>query len=138
MEALYWGTKTHHPGTGAGPWVMGDLENGVWAGNASSNPSNQPIHAEFVTAMLKGDTGNHWTLKGGDAQTGALQTLFDGQRPPRYHPMKKQGALILGIGGDNSHGGVGTFYEGLVTTGFTSDAADDAVQADIVGAGYGR
>ena len=24
--------------------------------------------------------------------------------------MKKQGSIILGIGGDNSHGGVGTFY----------------------------
>ena len=26
--------------------------------------------------------------------------------------MKKQGAIVLGIGGDNSDFGVGTFYEG--------------------------
>ena len=27
--------------------------------------------------------------------------------------MKKQGAIILGIGGDNTDGAVGTFYEGV-------------------------
>ena len=31
--------------------------------------------------------------------------------------MKKQGAIILGIGGDNSNGSAGTFYEGVMTTG---------------------
>ena len=49
-----------------------------------------------------------------------------------------RGAIILGIGGDNSDTAVGTFYEGLITAGFTTDAADDAVQADIVAAGYGK
>ena len=52
--------------------------------------------------------------------------------------MKKQGALILGIGGDNSPLGVGTFYEGCVTKGFSTDATDDALQANIVAAGYGK
>ena len=28
--------------------------------------------------------------------------------------MKKQGAIVLGVGGDNSHGGVGTFFEARV------------------------
>ena len=51
--------------------------------------------------------------------------------------MKKQGAIILGIGGDNSHNAVGTFYEGAMVRGYTSDATDDAVQASVVGAGYG-
>ena len=32
---------------------------------------------------------------------------------------------------------IGTFYEGLMTVGYSSDAADDEVQADIVAAGYG-
>ena len=63
---------------------------------------------------------------------------WDGKRAPRYAPMKKQGAIILGIGGDNSDWAVGTFYEGCMTHGYTSDAADDAVQANIVAAGYGR
>jgi hypothetical protein len=51
--------------------------------------------------------------------------------------MKKQGAIILGIGGDNSAQSVGTFYEGAITLGYSTDAADDAVQADIVAARYG-
>ena len=41
-----------------------------------------------------------------------------------------------GIGGDNSEGAVGSFFEGAMTAGFSSQAADDAVQAEIVSAGY--
>ena len=51
--------------------------------------------------------------------------------------MKKQGAIILGIGGDNSDQAIGTFFEGCITKGYSSDAADDAVQANIVAVGYG-
>jgi hypothetical protein len=50
--------------------------------------------------------------------------------------MKKEGAIILGIGGDNSHGSAGTFYEGVMTSGYPSDATENAVQANIVAAGY--
>ena len=41
-----------------------------------------------------------------------------------------------GIGGDNSDRAVGTFFEGAMTAGYSSQAADDAVQAEIVSAGY--
>ena len=51
--------------------------------------------------------------------------------------MQKQGGIILGIGGDNSDSGVGSFFEGAVTAGYSTDAADAAVQASIVAAGYG-
>jgi len=141
MEAVYWGSSRNylsHPGTGKGPWIMADLENGLWAGNKLWGNTQTPLFANFVTAMLKGDSADRWTLKGGDAQAGRLQTLFDGTRPWRYFPMKKQGAIILGIGGDNSHAAVGTFYEGVMTAGYSSDNADAAVQANIVAAGYGR
>jgi hypothetical protein len=67
-----------------------------------------------------------------------MKVYWDGNRAWRYAPMKKQGAIILGIGGDNSNSGVGTFYEGVMTKGYTSDEADDAVQANIVAAGYGK
>ena len=50
--------------------------------------------------------------------------------------MKKQGAIILGIGGDNSKGSAGTFYEGVMTTGYASASTEAAVQANIVAAGY--
>ena len=35
-------------------------------------------------------------------------------------------------------GALGTFYEGVMTRGYTSDATDDAVQESIVAAGYGK
>ena len=95
--------------------------------------------------MVKGGT-NGFALKGGDATQGALKTMWDGPRPPGYSPMHKTGAIILGVGGDNVSrkrvgGGipgtsVGTFYEGVLTVGYTSDAVDEAVQADIRAAGY--
>ena len=31
---------------------------------------------------------------------------------------------------------IGVFYEGCIVQGYTTDAADDAVQANIVAAGY--
>merc|ERR1712050_394422 len=83
-----------------------------------------------------GEIPGHWAIKGGDAQNGNLQVYWDGRRAPGYAPMKKQGAIILGIGGDNSDGAVGTFYEGVMTSGYSSDVTDDAVQANIVAAGY--
>ncbi|MFP5203985.1 MAG: arabinofuranosidase catalytic domain-containing protein, partial [Acidobacteriota bacterium] len=55
-----------------------------------------------------------------------------------YDPMRKQGAILLGNGGDNSNGSQGTFYEGAVTAAgtFPSDATDQQVQANIVAAHY--
>ena len=46
-------------------------------------------------------------------------------------------AARVGLGGDTSNDGVGTFYEGVVTKGYSSDEADDAVQANIIAARYG-
>lgn len=50
--------------------------------------------------------------------------------------MSKEGAIILGIGGDNSNGAQGTFYEGVMTTGYPTDATEASVQANIVAAKY--
>lgn len=110
MEAIYFGNSSGWgKGNGTGPWIMADLENGLWAGDTHVNPGNPSIDAEYVTAMVKGGR-NGFGLKGGNAQSGPLVTLFDGPRPPGYQPMKKQGSIILGIGGDNSDRAVGTFY----------------------------
>jgi Alpha-L-arabinofuranosidase B, catalytic len=46
------------------------------------------------------------------------------------------GAIILGIGGDNSKGSAGTFYEGVMTSGYPSAATENSVQANIVAADY--
>ena len=90
-----------------------------------------------MTAIVKGEP-NHWAIRGGDSTTGDLSTYYDGVRPDAegYNPMKKEGAIILGIGGDNSNGAQGTFYEGVMTSGYPSDDTENAVQADIVAAGY--
>jgi hypothetical protein len=141
MEAVYFGTCTiWGKGAGDGPWVMGDLENGLWAGNVSPYDNNTPVTYKFVTGMVKGDSAgkNHWTIKVGNAQSGALSTPFDGQRPSsRYNPMRKEGAIGLGTGGDNSNADQGNWFEGLMTAHYASDAADNAVQANIVSA-YGQ
>ena len=37
----------------------------------------------------------------------------------------------------NTRVGVGTFYEGVIASGYTTDDVDDALQRNVVGAGYG-
>ncbi|MEV4477955.1 arabinofuranosidase catalytic domain-containing protein [Nonomuraea sp. NPDC049504] len=136
METVYFGaSKQWGYGAGPGPWIMADLEWGLFSGvNAGFN--NIPsINHRFVTAMVKGEP-NHWAIRGGNAQSGGLTTYFDGRRPNGYHPMKKEGAILLGIGGDNSVTGRGTFFEGVLTSGYPTEATENAVQANIAAAGY--
>ena len=143
IEALSWGAETNFQrgGAGRGPWVAADLENGMFE---CDDPqvvctTNTSITAwAFVTGMLKGPSGNRFVLKAGDAQSGALETKWDGARPKGYTPMKKEGGIILGTSGDGSNYGVGTFFEGCITFGLPSNAADDAIQANVVAASYGR
>jgi hypothetical protein len=117
---------------------MADLENGLFGGQSFSlNPNNVSLNYEYVTAMVKGKAGA-FAIKGGNSQSGSLQTMYEGPRPTNgYDPMTKQGAIILGIGGDNSNGAVGIFFEGCMTTGYSSDLIDEAVHANIAAAGYG-
>ena len=143
MEAAYLGSN-HGRGArqGAGPWVMADLENGLYLGGGKVGNQSLAVPYAYVTAMLKGRTGGSFALKAADAAggggAGRLVTQYDGPRPAGYSVMRKQGAIILGIGGDNSNQGVGTFFEGAMTAGVASDAVDEAVQTSIVAAGYGQ
>jgi hypothetical protein len=50
--------------------------------------------------------------------------------------MSKEGAIILGIGGDNSISGQGTFYEGVMTSGYPSDATENNVAANVAAQKY--
>jgi hypothetical protein len=151
MEAVYlgqgvvWGS-----GIGEGPWVMADLENGLfpgWENNQFDNIStNTSLTYDFVTAVLVGDTFSknngkgRFALYGGDATAGTLKTMYDGIRPERlgYVPMQKQGSVILSIGGDNSDADGGRFYEGVMANGAATMETLDTLQAAIVAAGYGR
>ena len=135
-------------GAGAGPWVKADLEYGVFTDNVSNSHQNAQDPSQtstYVTAILKNNGKTEWALRGGDASAGALGTYFKGALPGGgYSPMKKQGAIVLGSGGDccKPSGGAnlsdGTFYEGCIVVGYPTDATEDAVQANIVAAGYGK
>jgi hypothetical protein len=151
MEAVYvgmgvvWGS-----GIEGGPWVMADLENGLYPGWENGSWSNistaTPVKYNFVTALIVGDTADknggkgRFAVYGGDATTGTLKTMYDGIRPekPGYVPMLKQGSLILSTGGDNSDGDGGRFFEGVMVNGASSKETVDALQAAIVAAGYGK
>ena len=49
--------------------------------------------------------------------------------------MRQEGAIILGSGGDQGTTD-GEFFEGVMTIGVPSSAAEAAVQTNIVGVGY--
>jgi len=135
-------------GAGPGPWVKADLEYGVFTDNVNNshqNPNNPSQTSTYVTAILKNNGKTEWALRGGDAAMGPLGTYFKGTLPGGgYSPMKKQGAIVLGSGGDCCKPGgganlsIGTFYEGCIVTGYPTDATEDMVQANIVAAGYGK
>jgi hypothetical protein len=143
METTYYGDATPwYHGNPPGPWVMTDQENnlvGCVNPDGSKLCLNLPkITWRFVTAIAKGEP-HHWTSMGGNAQDGRLSVMFDGPRVnSTYDPMRKQGAILLGNGGDNSNGSQGTFYEGAMTASgtFPTDATDQLVQANVVAARY--
>ncbi|GIE76396.1 alpha-L-arabinofuranosidase [Actinoplanes philippinensis] len=144
MDAIYFGTSCWFGGcSGAGPWVQADLEWGLFPGGSSAwNTNQRAFTSKFVTATLKNNGTSRFAIKGSNAQTGNLYTLWDGSLPAGYSPMRKQGAIVLGSGGDcckpdgGANQSAGTFYEGAVVAGYPSDATENAVQADIVAAGY--
>jgi hypothetical protein len=147
METTYYGNATAwYHGQDPGPWVMTDQENNlVGCVNPSPNdkycPDLPSITWRFVTAMADGEP-HHWRSMGGDAQQGDLQIMFDGSRVINdrnsYDPMRKQGAILLGNGGDNSNGSQGTFYEGAMTAPgtFPTQETNQKIQANIVAARY--
>jgi len=143
METAYYGNATPwYQGNPPGPWIMTDQENnlvGCVNPDGSKPCANLPsITWRFVTAIAKGEP-HHWTSMGGDAQNGALSIMFSGPRVnATYDPMRKQGAILLGNGGDNSNSSQGTFYEGAMTAAgtFPTDATDQLVQANVVAAKY--
>jgi hypothetical protein len=143
METTYYGNATAwYHGNLPGPWIMTDQENNLVG---CVNPDGSKlckylpnITWRCATAIAKGEP-HHWTSMGGDAQKGNLQVMFDGPRVDHtYDPMRKQGAILLGNGGDNSNGSQGTFYEGAMTAAGTSptDVTDQLVQANVVAAKY--
>ena len=139
MESINFGTECwFSPCTGSGPWVQADLENGLFSGGNGSNTANKGNSSAFVTALLKSNDTTSYEIRGGNAASGSLSTWYSGALPDLggYVPMHLEGAIVLGTGGDDSNGSDGSFFEGVMTTGEPSDAADNAVQSNIVSVGY--
>ena len=133
-----WGT-----GAGSGPWVMDDLEWGLFAQGSTNKNQNDPTQTStYVTAVVKNNGTMEFAIRGGNAQSGSLGTYYKGVLPSGYSPMKKQGAIVLGSGGDccasNTNQSDGTFYEGAIVSGYPADTTENALQANIVAAGYGQ
>jgi len=113
------------------PHVGLDLEAGVYP------PFPIPAGVPFVTAMGVNDGRENYAVYWGNAQAECLTASGFLPLPTReYVPMRQEGAVILGIGGDNSNWGVGSFFEGAMTKGIPSPVALIAVQANVVSVGY--
>jgi non-reducing end alpha-L-arabinofuranosidase len=140
-------------GTGSGPWVMVDWEQGVYAGNIAKcgsgaattadctttgeNP-NPSITFDVVTTLFKHDGTKHWAMKAGNAKAGTLAVSADLPTLPKgYSPLKQEGGLGLGEGGAGDSNGTGGFSEGAVMAAETADAVDNAIQKSIVSV-YGK
>lgn len=148
MNTLFFGTAYWGRGAGNGPWFMADFEAGVWAGgsnpsdpgwgaldtNAPPNQNNPSLGVPFAIGFLKTDT--NYALRMADLQSASdLTTAYEGPLPK---PMDNQGAVVIGVGGDNSNNSWGTFYEGAIVKGYPADATELAVMQNVKAAGYGQ
>jgi hypothetical protein len=150
MTALYFGDATDWTrGAGNGPWVMLDMENGVFAGGGAiailnagtasvnaSDPSLKYSAPNIVTGLAKTDGTKNFVIKYGNSSSGALSTAWNGslptnKNPTSYIPLQQQGGISLGEGGDGSAMGTGAFSEGAIIAAQTSDATDNAIQTNL-------
>ena len=143
METTYYGTSTAWGrGNGDGPWIMADMEAGLFSGyGAKQNDVPAITDWRFVSVYVNGGGGNRWDLRGADATGEGVTTFYSGLRPgspdsDAYYPMHKKGGMLLGNGGDNGNGSAGTFYEGVMTVGYPEDETIAAVQKNIAAARY--
>ena len=108
-----------------------DMENGIYGDLAV------PPDSPFSTVMGVNDGQHSYAIYQGNAESGGLTTTGMIPLPNGgYMPMKQEGAIILGIGGDNSNHGRGYFFEGAMTKGMPSAMVLNAVQKNVVAAEY--
>jgi non-reducing end alpha-L-arabinofuranosidase len=117
-------------GTPCKPDAGLDMENGIYGHLAV------PAGTAFVTDMGANDGQHQYAIYQGNAQSGNLTSTGIIPLPKGYQPMKQEGAIILGTGGDNSNWATGYFFEGVMTRGLPSAQTMKAVQSNIVAAKY--
>ena len=144
METTYYGSSTAWGrGNGDGPWIMSDMEAGLFSGyDPKQNDVPSITDWRFVSVFVNGGGGNRWDLRGAEASCDTLTVFYSGPRPhskegtDTYYPMHKKGGMLMGNGGDNGNGSAGTFFEGVMTVGYPTEEAIAAVQKNIARAGY--
>src|SRR5260370_37056912 len=74
MNAIYYGTACWTGGcSGTGPWVGGDVENGMNFSNTGPNPSSIPSETgSFVQAWEENKRSTNFTLQYGNGQSSRL------------------------------------------------------------------
>ncbi|RYZ05376.1 MAG: hypothetical protein EOO73_20350 [Myxococcales bacterium] len=152
MNTLFLGVAYWGRGAGMGPWFGADFEAGVWMGgskpgdagwgglndakNAPPNMNNPSLKVRYALGFLK--TSDKYALRMADLATATtLTTAYEGLYPSTKHP-DNQGAIVLGVGGDNSNNSFGTFYEGAIVKGYPAAATEEAVMQNLKAAGYGK
>jgi hypothetical protein len=137
MDAINFGSDCWFDSCyGSGPWVQVDLECCGKLGT-TTNSNDTGLTMPFVTAYLRNQGVGNYYLDGGDAtKANGNLSFYAGPLPSGYSPMHQEGAILLGIGGDNSDWGVGSFFEGAITAGVYSNSALDSIQANVAAAQY--
>jgi non-reducing end alpha-L-arabinofuranosidase len=127
------------------PTVQADLEDGAYA-LIQNNSASQFVMAAASNGGVA--TGNLQTWWGDAAQSGSLSTNgpvslsslspeFGGNgQADQYAPMHQEGAVLLGIGGDNSIRAAGEFYEGVITQGAPSQTVWAQILSNAQGSSY--
>jgi hypothetical protein len=155
MNTLFFGVAFWGKGAGNGPWFGADFEAGVWMGgskpgepgwgglndaaNAPANTNNPSLKVKFALGFQKTANGpERYALRMADvAAATAVTTAYAGNYPQGKH-LDAKGAVVLGVGGDNSNNSWSTFYEGAIVQGYPPDASEDAVFQNIKALGYGQ
>jgi hypothetical protein len=155
MNTLFLGVAYWGRGAGNGPWFGADFEAGVWMGgsepgdpgwgglndaaDAPANSNNPAMKVKYALGFLKTtNSPERYALRMADIQTAtAVTTAYAGNYPSTKH-LDSKGAVVLGVGGDNSNNSWSTFYEGAIVAGFPDDATELAVMQNIQAAKYGQ
>ncbi|MDF3070141.1 MAG: carbohydrate-binding module family 42 protein [Polyangiaceae bacterium] len=152
MNTLFFGSAFWGRGAGNGPWFGADFEAGVWMGgsrpgepgwgglndarDAPPNMNNPSMRVKYALGFLK--TSTTYALRMADlVAANTLTTAYEGPYPSTKHP-DNQGAIVLGVGGDNSNNSFGTFYEGAIVKGYPAAATEQAIMDNVKAAGYGK
>jgi hypothetical protein len=152
-NTLFLGQAFWGKGAGNAPWFGADFQTGIWMGGsiagdpgwghienanqAPANPNNPSMKVvKYALGFLK--TSTNYALQMANLMTAStLTTAYDGPFPTGV-VNDKEGAIVLGVGSDNSNSSWGTFYEGAIVAGYPAAATELAVMQNLKAVGYGQ